>query len=86
MALFPTIRVPTLVLHPTGDLLEPIGHARAAAARMPGARLNEQPGAKHDLFEGAEDVADEVEELLNDPGRKRVPPTKRIPAAAKASR
>jgi pimeloyl-ACP methyl ester carboxylesterase len=61
---FPTIRVPTLVLHRTGDILEPIEHARAAAATIPGARLVELPGDKHYLFEGAEDVAEEVEEFL----------------------
>jgi class 3 adenylate cyclase len=61
---FATIRVPTLVLHRTGDILEPIEHARAAAARIPGARFVELPGDKHNLFEGAEDVAEEVEEFL----------------------
>ena len=61
---FPTIRVPTLVLHRTGDILEPIQHAKAAAATIPDARLVELPGDKHYLFEGAEDVAEEVEEFL----------------------
>jgi len=61
---FATIRVPTLVLHRTGDILEPIEHARAAASKIPGARFVELPGDKHNLFEGAEDVAEEVEEFL----------------------
>src|SRR5439155_3038478 len=34
------------------------------AARIPGARFVELPGDKHNLFEGAEDVAEEVEEFL----------------------
>jgi class 3 adenylate cyclase len=61
---FPTIRVPTLVMHRTGDVLEPLEHAKAAAERIPGARFVELPGDKHYLFEGAEDVAEEVEEFL----------------------
>jgi pimeloyl-ACP methyl ester carboxylesterase len=61
---FPTIRVPTLVLHRTGDILEPIEHARAAAETIPDARMVELPGDKHYLFEGSEDVAEEVEEFL----------------------
>ena len=61
---FRAVRVPTLVLHRTGDILEPIEHVRSAAERIPGARLLELPGDKHTLFEGAEDVADEVEEFL----------------------
>jgi pimeloyl-ACP methyl ester carboxylesterase len=61
---FPTIRVPTLVLHRTGDILQPIEHARAAAESIPDARMVELPGDKHYLFEGAEDVAEEVEEFL----------------------
>jgi pimeloyl-ACP methyl ester carboxylesterase len=61
---FPSIRVPTLILHRTGDILEPIAHARAAAETIPGARFVELPGDKHYLFEGAEDVVEEVEEFL----------------------
>lgn len=43
----PAVRVPTLVIHRTGDRAEPIEEARYVAARIPGARLVELPGANH---------------------------------------
>jgi pimeloyl-ACP methyl ester carboxylesterase len=42
------ITAPTLVLHGTADPLFPIGHGRALARRIPGARLVELPGVGHE--------------------------------------
>jgi pimeloyl-ACP methyl ester carboxylesterase len=43
----PAIRVPTLVLHATGDRVEPVGAGRYIAESIPGARFIELPGADH---------------------------------------
>src|SRR5438093_625256 len=45
-AILPTIRVPTLLLHRTGDM-NPIEGARYMAERIPGARLIEMEGDDH---------------------------------------
>ncbi|HTG46913.1 MAG TPA: adenylate/guanylate cyclase domain-containing protein [Actinomycetota bacterium] len=45
--ILPTVQVPTLVLHRTGDRLEPLVQARYIAARTPGARFIELPGDDH---------------------------------------
>jgi pimeloyl-ACP methyl ester carboxylesterase len=44
---FATIAVPTLVVTASEDRIAPPAHARAMAARIPGARLAELPGAGH---------------------------------------
>jgi pimeloyl-ACP methyl ester carboxylesterase len=46
----PAISVPTLVLAGTSDALTPPGDAREIAALVPGARLEEFPGAGHMLM------------------------------------
>ncbi len=43
------ITAPTLVLHGTEDPLFPIGHGRAPAAEIPGARLVEMHGVGHQM-------------------------------------
>lgn len=45
--ILPEVRVPTLVLHRTADMLAPIEGGRLFAARIPGARLIEYPGKDH---------------------------------------
>ncbi len=45
--LLPSIRVPTLLLHGTENLMYPIAGARYMAERIPGARLVELPGEFH---------------------------------------
>jgi class 3 adenylate cyclase len=61
----PTIRVPTLVMHRTGDRMLPIEASRYLAANIPGARYVELPGADHFWFSGdADAVLNEVEEFL----------------------
>jgi pimeloyl-ACP methyl ester carboxylesterase len=64
-AVLPAIQVPTLVLHRTGDRDVNVEEGRYLASRIPGARLVELPGADHVFWaSGADEVADEIEELL----------------------
>ena len=42
--ILPTIRVPTLILHRTGDLIAPVEGARLMAEKIPDARLVEFEG------------------------------------------
>jgi pimeloyl-ACP methyl ester carboxylesterase/DNA-binding CsgD family transcriptional regulator len=55
-AVLPRIRVPTLVLHRTGDLVVPIRQARKLAEGIPGARLVELPGIDHLIWAGDQDA------------------------------
>jgi hypothetical protein len=43
-AILPTMRVPTLVMHCTGDRYVSIDHGREVASLIPGARFIEYPG------------------------------------------
>lgn len=62
---FPTIRVPTLVLHRRDDRLVPVGHGRRIAEQVPGARFVELAGTDHLPFIGdAEEVLAEIEDFL----------------------
>jgi pimeloyl-ACP methyl ester carboxylesterase/class 3 adenylate cyclase len=45
----PAIRVPTLIIHGTGDTIAPIGGARYMADRIAGARLVEIPGGRQSM-------------------------------------
>jgi pimeloyl-ACP methyl ester carboxylesterase len=64
-ALLPTISVPTLVLHRTGDLDSNIEEGRWIASQIPGAKLVELPGNDHLPWVGDQDsVLDEVERFL----------------------
>jgi pimeloyl-ACP methyl ester carboxylesterase len=59
------IRVPTLVLHRSGDLDTSIEEGRYLAAHIPGARFVELPGADHLPWAGNQDaILDEVQEFL----------------------
>ena len=61
----PMVQVPTLILHRVDDAGTSIEHARYMAARIPGAKLVEQPGVDHIPWVGnADAVLDEVEEFL----------------------
>ncbi len=61
----PAIRVPTLILHRTGDLDANIEEGRYVAARIPGAKFVELPGRDHLPWVGEQAaVVDEVEEFL----------------------
>ena len=61
----PTIRVPTLVLHRTGDRDTNVEEGRWIASRIPGARFVELPGDDHMPWVGDVDgLVDVVEEFL----------------------
>jgi pimeloyl-ACP methyl ester carboxylesterase len=61
----PTIGVPTLLLHRTGDLVAPVEGARLMAEKIPDARLVEFEGSDHVPFTGDfGPVLDEMEEFL----------------------
>ncbi|HEY8548847.1 MAG TPA: alpha/beta fold hydrolase [Vicinamibacterales bacterium] len=61
----PSIRVPTLVLHRTGDRCLVVEEGRYLAGRIPGARLVELPGDDHLPFVGDQDrLLDEIEGFL----------------------
>ena len=73
----PVVRVPTLVLHRTGDLDANLEEGRWIAARIPGARFVELPGADHLPWVGdADAVLDEVEDFLT--GIRRGPESDRV--------
>jgi class 3 adenylate cyclase len=63
--LLPTISVPTLILHRTGDrLFDPAG-ARYMAGRIPGAKYVEQAGTDHIAWLGdADAIVSEIQEFL----------------------
>ncbi|MGA9770742.1 MAG: alpha/beta fold hydrolase [Blastocatellia bacterium] len=61
----PSVRVPALVLHRTGDTCLPVGGGRYMASLMPGARYVELGGRDHLPFVGDQDaIVDEIEEFL----------------------
>jgi pimeloyl-ACP methyl ester carboxylesterase len=67
-----TIRVPTLILHRTGDLIAPVEGARLMADRIPDARLVEFEGDDHVPFTGDfEPVLDEMEQFLTGTRQER---------------
>ncbi len=73
----PVIRVPTLILHRTGDRLTEIGQARYMASQIQGARLRELSGDDHVWASGNGDaVVDEIEEFLT--GARHDPEPDRI--------
>jgi pimeloyl-ACP methyl ester carboxylesterase len=60
-----SIRVPTLVIHRTGDVFAPVEHGRYLASHIPGARYVELPGSDHPHFFGDTDaVVAAVQEFL----------------------
>ena len=64
--ILPAVRVPTLVIHRTGDKTVSIEGGRDVAARIPGARLIEFPGTDHLFYvgESANEISDAIEEFL----------------------
>ena len=63
--ILPTIRVPTLVVHRTGDLCLKVEEGRYVASRIPGSRYVELPGNDHLPFVGEQDeILDEIEEFV----------------------
>ncbi len=73
----PAIRVPTLILHRTGDLDIDVGGSRYMAGQIPGAKYVELPGNDHLPWVGDQDmILDEVEEFLT--GVRRGPEPDRV--------
>jgi class 3 adenylate cyclase len=73
-AILPTIRVPTLVLHRSGDRFVPVELGRDLASRISGARFVEVPGIDSYGWSGdVETVLDEVEEFLTGSRGRREP-------------
>jgi pimeloyl-ACP methyl ester carboxylesterase/DNA-binding CsgD family transcriptional regulator len=65
----PNVKVPTLVLHRTGDLVVPIHQARKLADGIAGARFVELPGTDHLMWAGDQDsIINEVRRFLRDSG------------------
>ena len=73
----PAIRVPTLVLHRSGDRHIRVGHGRYLAEHIPGAKYVELPGEDHVFFVGdTEAMLGEIEEFLT--GVRPVPEIDRV--------
>jgi pimeloyl-ACP methyl ester carboxylesterase len=63
--ILPAIRVPTLILHRTGDRRIDVGGSRYMAGQIPEARLVELAGADHLFWVGdADAIVDEMQEFL----------------------
>jgi len=64
--LLASIRVPTLILHRSGDALVPAAAGRYMAEHIPGARFAEIPGTDHLVLdkETQDVIADEIEEFI----------------------
>jgi pimeloyl-ACP methyl ester carboxylesterase len=60
----PSISVPTLVMHRTGDLIAPIEGGRYIADHIAGAKFVELPGVDHLMVVEPDQILDEVEEFL----------------------
>jgi pimeloyl-ACP methyl ester carboxylesterase len=68
-SILPTIRIPTLVLHRTGDRCLHVDEGRYLASQIPGARFVELPGIDHLPFVGDQDaILNEVGEFLDGVG------------------
>ena len=77
---FPTIRVPTLVVHRTDDQFGSVDNSRYIAAHIPGAKLVELPGRDTAAYAGdAESLAGEIEEFFT--GTRRATDASRVMAA-----
>jgi class 3 adenylate cyclase len=75
--ILPSIRVPTLVIHRTGDVQFRVGHGRYLAERIPGARYVEFPGSDHFwVGEDLELIAGEIEEFVT--GARSGPASDRV--------
>jgi pimeloyl-ACP methyl ester carboxylesterase/class 3 adenylate cyclase len=73
-AVLPSIHVPTLVIHRSGDRDVVVGNGRFLAQHIPGAKWVELPGNDHVPWVGdADAVLDEVQEFVTGTRSPRVP-------------
>jgi 3-oxoadipate enol-lactonase len=64
------LRMPTLVLHGTGDVIVPVANARTLASLIPGAKLRLYPGAGHGyLLECEDEALRDVETFIDETRR-----------------
>ena len=63
-AVLPTIHVPTLIVHRTGDRRTDVRGARWMAEQIPGARFVELPGEDHLIWADPDPILDQVEEFV----------------------
>jgi class 3 adenylate cyclase len=76
-SVLPTIRVPTLVIHRSGDHDANVEEGRWVASQIPGARFVELSGEDHFPWVGDQNaVLDEIEEFLT--GVRRAPEPNRV--------
>lgn len=72
--ILPAIRVPTLILHATGDLTTNVGASRYMAERIPEAKLVELPSTDHLPWAAdADAIVDEIEEFVTGERHVREP-------------
>jgi class 3 adenylate cyclase len=60
----PTIKIPTLIVHRTGDRVCNVENARFLARNIEHARYVELPGEDHSIWTGNDDITPEVQEFL----------------------
>jgi pimeloyl-ACP methyl ester carboxylesterase/class 3 adenylate cyclase len=76
-SVLPSISVPSLVLHRSGDRWHPVAEAEYLADHIPGARLVVLPGEDHIPWWGdQEPLMGEIQEFLT--GARNSPPTERV--------
>ncbi len=63
-SVLPTIRVPTLIIHRTGDRRADVGGARWMAEQIEGSRYVELPGDDHLIWADPDPIFDAVEEFV----------------------
>jgi pimeloyl-ACP methyl ester carboxylesterase/class 3 adenylate cyclase len=75
--LLPAVRVPTLVLHRTGDMWVKLASGRYLAEHIPGAKMVELPGDDHLPWWGDQDrLIGEIQQFLT--GERSAPSTDRV--------
>ena len=74
--LLPAVRLPTLVIYRSDDIICDACHARYLAEHIPGARLVEHSGGSHILWADAGPLADDIEAFLT--GNKSDPDVDRV--------
>ena len=73
-AIVPSVRVPTLVVHRTGDRVAPLSAGRYFAKHIPGAVMKEHPGDDHiPIFGDSDAIVADIEEFLTGARSERDP-------------